>query len=77
MIRPVYNGFSYVVDTNGHVLASMDSDLTNTGIMYAEAPTRGADTLYSRIGDVLGWLCVIGFLGFLPLNLVLRRKEKQ
>jgi apolipoprotein N-acyltransferase len=76
MIRPVYNGFSYAVDANGRLLASMDSDLTDTGIMYAEVPTQGVKTLYSRVGDMLGWLCVVGFLGFLPLNLFLRRKQQ-
>jgi apolipoprotein N-acyltransferase len=54
----------------------MDSDLTDTGIMYAEVPTQGVKTLYSRVGDMLGWLCVVGFLGFLPLNLFLRRKQQ-
>ena len=77
MIRPVYNGFSYAVDPNGKLLASMDSDLTDTGIMYAEVPTQGVNTLYSQIGDLLGWICVVGFLGFLPLNIILRRKQKQ
>ena len=77
MIRPVYNGFSYAVDANGRLLASMDSDLTDTGIMYAEVPTQGVKTLYSRVGDMLGWLCVVGFLGFLPLNLLLRREKEQ
>ena len=55
----------------------MDSDLTDTGIMYAEVPTQGVNTLYSQIGDLLGWICVVGFLGFLPLNIILRRKQKQ
>ncbi len=77
MIRPVYNGFSYAVNANGEVLAAMDSDLTDSGVMYAEVPTEGVNTVYSRMGDLLGWLCVAGFLGFLPLNLVLRRQQEQ
>lgn len=77
MIRPVYNGFSYAVDANGRVLSSMDSDQTDTGIMYAEVPTQGVKTLYSRVGDMLGWFCVVGFLVFLPLNLLLRREQNH
>ena len=77
MIRPVYNGYSYAVDSNGKVLASMDSDQTDTGIMYAEVPTQGVNTLYSKVGDLLGWICLIGFLGFLPLNIILRRNQKK
>ena len=77
MIRPVYNGFSYAVNPNGKLLASMDSDETGTGIMYAEVPTQGVNTLYSKVGDLLGWICVVGFLGFLLLNIILRIREKR
>lgn len=77
MIRPVNNGFSYAVDPHGKLLVSMDSDETDTGIMYAEVPTQGVNTLYSKVGDLLGWICVVGFLGFLPLNVILRRKQKK
>jgi apolipoprotein N-acyltransferase len=65
------------VDYNGKLLASMDSDETDTGIMYADVPTKGGNTLYTKIGDLLGWICVVGFLGFLPLNIVLRIKQKK
>jgi apolipoprotein N-acyltransferase len=77
MVRPVYNGYSYAVDPHGQLLASMDSDLTDTGIMYADVPTQGINTLYSNIGDLLAWICVIGLLGFIPLNMILRRKQKK
>jgi apolipoprotein N-acyltransferase len=77
MIRPVYNGFSYAVDPNGKLLASMDSDNTNTGILYADVPTRGVNTLYTKVGDVLGWICVAGLLGFIPLNIVLSIRQKK
>jgi apolipoprotein N-acyltransferase len=77
MIRPVYNGFSYAVDPNGKLLASMDSDNTNTGIMYADVPTQGVNTLYTQIGDVLGWICVVGLVGLIPLSIVLRIKQKK
>lgn len=77
MVRPVYNGYSYAVDYNGKLLASMDSDNTDTGIMYADVPTQGANTIYSTIGDLLGWICVVGLLGFIPLNIVLSIKQKK
>jgi len=77
MIRPVYNGFSYAVDPNGKLLASMDSDDTNTGILYADVPTRGINTIYTKIGDLLGWICVVGLLSFIPLYITLRIKQKK
>ena len=60
LVRPVYNGFSYAIDYHGKILAHMDSDHTEDGIMYADVPTKGVKTLYSIIGDLLGWLCVLG-----------------
>jgi apolipoprotein N-acyltransferase len=71
MIRPVYNGFSYAVDPNGKLLASMDSDNTATGIMYADVPIKGVNTIYATVGDLLGWLCVFGLLGLVLLTIVL------
>ena len=44
-VRPTYNGFTYAADYNGNVLATMDSDDTQDGIMYADVPTNGIKTL--------------------------------
>ena len=77
MIRPVYNGYSYAVDPNGRLLAGMDSDQTETGIMFADVPVQGTSALYSKTGDLLGWICFAGFLGFIPLNIILKRKNKK
>jgi apolipoprotein N-acyltransferase len=59
LVRPVYNGFSYAVDPNGKLLAEMDSDNTDDGIMYTNVPTRGVNTIYTSLGDLIGWLCVL------------------
>jgi len=68
-VRPVYNGVSFAVDYNGRLLARMDSDKTEDGILYADVPTKGIQTLYSTIGDLLGWLCVFGFVAFGVLSI--------
>jgi apolipoprotein N-acyltransferase len=75
MVRPVYNGYSYAVDYNGKLLAAMDSENTGTGIMYASVPTTGVTTIYAIIGDLLGWICVAGLLGSIPLHLVLSKRQ--
>jgi apolipoprotein N-acyltransferase len=77
IVRPVYNGYSYAVDHNGKLLADMDSDNTDTGIMYADVPTKGVNTIYATIGDLLGWLCVFGLLGFIPLTIILSIRQKK
>jgi len=75
MVRPVYNGYSYAVDHHGKLLASMDSDNTDDGIMYADVPTQGVNTIYTTIGDLLGWLCVLG-LGVLVVMSIKGRVPK-
>jgi apolipoprotein N-acyltransferase len=77
MIRPVYNGFSYAVDPNEKLLASMDSDYTDTGIMYADVPTKGVNTIYATLGELLGWLCVFGLLGLILFAIVLSIRQKK
>jgi len=74
LIRPTYNGFTYAADYHGNVLATMDSEETEDGIMYANVPIRGISTLYPIIGDLLGWLCVICFVGLIFISK--RKKEK-
>jgi len=77
LIRPVYNGYSYAVDYNGKILAHMDSDKTEDGIMYADVPNKGVKTLYSIIGDILGWLCVLGFVTFVVISIIGRVYKKR
>ena len=76
-VRPTYHGITFVADYNGKILGQMDSDETDDGILYAEIPTQGVHTLYAQIGDILGWLCVVGFVGIILLGTVLRIKEKR
>jgi apolipoprotein N-acyltransferase len=77
VVRPTYNGISFASDFNGNVLATMDFDLAKGGIMYADVPTKGVKTLYPHIGDVFGWLCVVGALGLIILTIVLSVRRKR
>ena len=61
-VRPTYNGVSFVEDYNGKVLKQMNMDDAGNGIMYLDVPTKGVKTVYSVIGDLLGWFCVLGAL---------------
>jgi apolipoprotein N-acyltransferase len=77
LLRPSQNGISVAVDYNGNVLNQMDSADPGNGIMYAQLPIQGINTLYTRIGDILGWICVVGSLGLIPLSIILRSKFKK
>jgi apolipoprotein N-acyltransferase len=67
MVRPVQNGLSYVMDFEGRLLASMDSDATQDGILLVDIPTKGVRTLYASIGDLSGWVAVTGLLAFVAV----------
>jgi apolipoprotein N-acyltransferase len=75
LLRPSQHGISVAVDYNGNVLNQMDFADPGDGIMYAELPMQGVNTLYTQIGDVLGWICVAGTLGLIPLSIILRKKQ--
>ena len=62
LVRPTYNGITYAQDFNGNILNQMDFAKTDTGIMYADIPTKGVTTLYPRVGNLIGWLSALGFL---------------
>lgn len=76
IVRSVYNGYSYAVDHNGKLLADMDSDNTDPGIMYADVPTKGVNTIYATLGDLLGWLCVLGLGVFVVMSIKGRVHKK-
>jgi len=77
LLRPAQHGITVAVDYNGNVLSQMDFADPGDGIMYAELPMQGVKTLYTQIGDVLGWICVVGLLGLIPLSIILRIKLKK
>jgi apolipoprotein N-acyltransferase len=77
LLRPSQHGITVAVDYNGNVLNQMNFADPGDGIMYAELPMQGVNTLYTQIGDVLGWICVIGLVGFIPLSIILRIKLKK
>jgi apolipoprotein N-acyltransferase len=77
LVRPTYNGITIAQDFDGRTLSQMDSDATDSGILYADVPTRGVHTLYSQIGDALAWICVLGFLGLVILSLIVSIGQKK
>jgi apolipoprotein N-acyltransferase len=54
-------GISFVSDRYGRVLAERRSD-GSMGVLEASIPLRtAASTVYTSIGDLFGWLCVLGW----------------
>jgi apolipoprotein N-acyltransferase len=77
LVRPSQHGISIAVDYNGNILNQMYFSDPGDGIMYADIPTKGVNSLYTQVGDILGWICVVGLVGMIPLSIVLRIKHKK
>ena len=62
LVRAVGNGLSASFDSHGRTLAVMDYDNSRPEdrILYSYVPIKGTPTLYSRIGDLFAWLCLLG-----------------
>jgi apolipoprotein N-acyltransferase len=62
VVRQSDNGLSVVADPYGRTLAAVDHFSANERVMVAQVPTRGVFTIYPIIGDLFGWLAVVGFV---------------
>ncbi|MDH3324442.1 MAG: carbon-nitrogen hydrolase family protein [Candidatus Peregrinibacteria bacterium] len=76
LVRPAYNGVTHIQDYNGKILGEMYFEDTDTGILYADVPTKGVKTLYSYVGKLIGWLSALGLLVLTVLAIINRKREK-
>jgi apolipoprotein N-acyltransferase len=74
LVRHTSQGFSAAYDYQGRQLAAMDHYRAADLALVSQVPTRGVRTLYSRLGDWFGWLCLAGVLGML-VRAVSRQSE--
>jgi apolipoprotein N-acyltransferase len=57
VVRQTHQGLSVAADHQGRVLAAADYFRTADPVLVAQVPTRGAHTLYARVGDLFAWAC--------------------
>jgi apolipoprotein N-acyltransferase len=72
LVRQTSGGLSAAFDYQGRRLAAMDDYAASEHALVSQVPTRGARTLYSRIGDASAWAALAG-VAFLALFAVRRR----
>lgn len=77
MVSAAYHGLSYAVDYHGDVLAEMNDFTTEERIMVADVPTKGTKTVYSVIGDLFAWICILAFLIIIGLTLIKIKKIRK
>jgi len=76
IVRQADNGLSIVADPYGRTLAAVDHYSASERVMVAQVPTKGVFTLYSVIGDLFGWLAVVGSVGLAIWAVVRGRKAR-
>jgi len=63
VVRQSDNGLSVVADPYGRVLAAVDHFTASERVTVAQVPAKAhVFTIYSVIGDLFGWLTVVGFV---------------
>jgi len=58
VLRSAFDGLETISDAEGRILASAPTTQAGMVAIKAEVPLGAGPTLYTRVGDVLPWLCV-------------------
>jgi apolipoprotein N-acyltransferase len=77
MIRPTGKGISLAVDPLGRELARGEYYTTDRLTIVAEVPVQALPTLYSRIGDVFAYACIIALIAVTLSGFVGRRRARM
>ncbi len=76
IIRATFGGLSAAFDYQGRTLSFLDYYLSNKKIMISDIPSEGVTTIFSVIGNLFGWLCIIG-LASIMIYSFLRKVENK
>jgi apolipoprotein N-acyltransferase len=77
IVRQADNGLSMTASQYGRVLAQVDHSSTSERVMVAQVPTQGVSTLYPVVGDMFGWLSIVGVGVLLGWTVILWRKTTR
>ena len=59
MVRPAHDGLVFASDAQGRLIAVKKTAPAGATVIVADLPLGPGPTLYTRIGDLFPWLCVI------------------
>ena len=74
IFRPTIQGMSLALDPYGRVLGAVNHRTAREAVLVAQVPNRRVFTVYSAVGDLFGWLSVVGFLGIAAWAILGRRR---
>ena len=69
VVRQTQNGLSIMTDPMGRTVAKVDHFGSDSWIMTGQVPTKKRWTLYPIIGDLVGWLSIVGLIIILIIAL--------
>jgi apolipoprotein N-acyltransferase len=76
LVRQADNGLSFVADPYGRVVSAMDHWTSTERVLLAQVPANaGVATLYPYIGDLFGWLAIVGFVAITVIAVVQGRRR--
>jgi len=70
-------GMSVIADPYGRILATMDHYAAGERVMVAQIPTKSVWTLYPIIGDLFGWLAVVGTVVLVMVGIVQSLRSRK
>lgn len=76
----VVTGAAYVaaiIDPNGRQVALDATYDAGPLVLIGDVPMGSGPTLYTSVGDLLGWVALAGFVFFMGLQIVVERRMKQ
>jgi apolipoprotein N-acyltransferase len=69
--------FSAVIDQNGRQVAVNVDYAGSPLVLVADVPMGSGPTMYSSIGDVLGWVALAGFAFFISFMIIVRLRARK
>jgi len=74
IFRPTAQGISLAIDPYGRIMGSMDARRVDERVFVVQVPNQPVFTVYSVVGELFGWLTVVGFVTIVILAILQGRK---
>ena len=75
VVRAAFNGMESISDAQGRLLQTASTQTAGMTAITADVPLGPGPTLYTRVGEILPWLC-LAFSGFICARLLRRRSTR-
>ena len=76
IFRLTAQGISSAIDPYGRIQGSMDATRADERVFVVQLPDQRVFTIYSVVGELFGWLVVVGFVTIVILAILQGRKTR-